>query len=115
MRIRNYFFLLFSTQILFFGCKNEDQSIWDHETTIEIFTEAQLIESKLSFHANDSKKDSLSMVYYDHLFAKFHTNQKEFDSVLQFYTNHPEKMEEIYTEIITKLTLIQTQEKNNSK
>lgn len=96
---------------------NDDPAppFWDYDTTVKIFTEAQLIESELALQKHDVNKDSISAAYYEYLFQKYHTNRTEFDSVLKFYAQHPVKLDSLYADIITRLTLLQSQQQTENK
>ncbi|MDD4848746.1 MAG: DUF4296 domain-containing protein [Bacteroidales bacterium] len=83
---------------------------WNREKIIEVFTEVQLIEAKLETISNIQERDSLAHVYYQSLWNEHQTNQQEFDQVFEYYAQRPEKMEELYAEIITRLTLMQSQQ-----
>lgn len=101
-------FLAIVTILLSACFQNREKLPWSQEKTIAFFTEVQLIESELSFQGKNQQKDSLSKIYYQALFEKFGTNQTEFETILKYYTEHPDEMENIYSEVITKLMLIQS-------
>lgn len=109
--MRSFFpFILVLFTTLFLGCHSKnDQLPWDKQKTIDIFTEAQLIESKLSTIKNKDEKDSLSYIYYHFLFEKYETDKEEFEQVFDYYAQRPEKMETMYADIITQLTLMSSQ------
>lgn len=113
---RFLFLLLLVFLICSIGCNNNTEKIpWSMEKTLDVLTEVQLIEAKLNTMNNTTIKDSLSNRYYQELFTKFDTNQEELSEVFNYYANNPQKMEEIYSEIITRLSLIQSQEKETIK
>lgn len=103
--------LLITLTFLSLACHSDaDKLPWDTKKTVDIFTEAQLIEAKLNTITNRNTKDSLSEAYYQSLFEKYATNMEEFEQVFDYYSKRPEKMEDLYADIITQLTLLQSQE-----
>lgn len=106
MKVIFFLFGLFIT-IFFNSCGQEEQVpdyVWEDEKFIEVLTEFQMAEAivRLGYHRNSD-----SMYFNDSVFnaafRKAGVNQVQFDSNYNYHLKNPEKMEEIYLKVITRL------------
>jgi hypothetical protein len=96
------------------ACKqNLPPDIWEKEKMIEFLVDAQLLEAKVSTkQLSKRENDSLYACYYEELFAYHHTTQEIWEKNMKYYRNRPEEMDDIYKEIIARLTLLESTEPN---
>ena len=93
------------------ACKQKSlpPDIWEKEKMIEFLVEAQLLEAKVSIKDLPRKQsDSLYACYYEELFACYNTTREIWKKNIEYYRDRPEEMDDIYKEIIARLTLIES-------
>jgi len=98
------------------ACKqNLPPDIWDKEKMIEFLVDAQLLEAKVSIAELSRKQsDSLYACYYEELFAYHNTTQEIWEKNTEYYRDKPEEMDDIYKEVISRLTLLESTEQHES-
>ncbi|MBE0663036.1 MAG: DUF4296 domain-containing protein [Bacteroidales bacterium] len=81
----------------------------DKNTMIDLLTDIHLIEGTL---AQKQVKGVLAFdfaeIYYDSLFAKYSIQKAKLDSSIAYYSRNPDVYEEIYAEVITRLSKIES-------
>ncbi|MDR0364944.1 MAG: DUF4296 domain-containing protein [Bacteroidales bacterium] len=118
-------FILFILTIMLFlnaSCsriaKNEKlpPEIWDKRQMVEFLTQAQLVEAKIkNAKVSAQRQDSLSEIYYNELFTHFNTDKESWERSLQYYKKNPEKLNEIYADVLTELSLLETELQNSNE
>jgi hypothetical protein len=114
---KKYCIFLLSTLFLIIGCeqKNTPPDIWSRETMVNFLTEAQLLEAKISIKKLPTEqRDSLYLIYYEELFAAFNTDRETWAKNMEYYKNDPETLDEIYTEVISRLNLLESEIHNST-
>ena len=71
-------------------------------------TDALLAEKNISY-----SQYSLKAPYYNYIFKKHNITKAEFDSSLVWYTKNPKKFDNMYDEVIKKLTVLQKEVDDN--
>ena len=90
--------------------------IWEKEKMIEFLVDAQLLEAKVSVKDLPKKQsDSLYARYYKELFAYYNTTQEIWVKNMEYYHNKPERMDDIYKEVISRLTLLESIKQHEPK
>ena len=105
--MKNYLLIL---TCLLFSCSNSDEKIPENilsETKFELLLkEIHLAEG--AFELNKSKgieqaQNTLASSYRN-IYTEKGVTEEEFQLTLEYYSNHPEKLEKIYTHILEQLT-----------
>jgi hypothetical protein len=101
-------FIVFALCLL--SCKpNLPPDIWEKEKMIEFLVDAQLLEAKVSIvDLSRKQSDSLYTRYYEELFAYHNTTQEIWKKNIEYYRDKPEEMDDIYKEVISRLTLLES-------
>ena len=101
--------------ILFFLClfscnpKKLPPDIWEKEQMIEFLVEAQLLEAKVTTgEMSKSQSDSLYARYYEELFACYNTTLEIWQKNIEYYRDKPEEMDDIYKEVVLRLTMLES-------
>jgi len=103
------------------ACKHKKlpPDIWEKEKMIAFLIDAQLLEAKVTIkELPKNQSDSLYACYYEELFACHNTTREIWGKNTEYYRDRPEELDDIYKEIIARLTLIEsmvTQEPQKSK
>jgi hypothetical protein len=99
------------------ACKQSlPPDIWEKEKMIEFLVDAQLLEAKVSIEELPKKQsDSLYACYYEELFAYHNTTREIWLKNMKYYRDRPEEMDDIYKEIISRLTLLETTKVNEQQ
>ena len=103
--------LLLLLTLIIISCndkKDDNPNVLSREQIVDILADIQLVEAKLSFEKRSlTDLDELSERYYESLFLKYNISKEQFDESLHFYENNTEALNDIYTDVITKLNKIQ--------
>lgn len=84
--------------------------VLDSETIERVLTDVHLTESVLVRKQSQGLLAfDLSEIYYDSLFAKHKISRQQFDSTIAYYSRNPVELEVIYTNIIIKLSKIESE------
>lgn len=77
---------------------------------VDILTDIQIVEAKLTFETRSSISfEQLSKKYYESVFAKYNISREEFEESMHYYENNIEEMNNIYSDVITKLSQVQSE------
>jgi len=83
--------------------------IWEKEQMTEFLVEAQLVEAKVDAQElPKQQKDSLYTSSYEELFAYYNTTREIWQKNIEYYRDKPEEMDEIYKEVVLRLTLLES-------
>jgi hypothetical protein len=110
-----FFVKVLSVSLLFIACKSMKKD--DHLPPAlmkKVLTDVQLAETfstmeKDTLHKAPGMKntDSLSVFYKD-VFAHYNITQAQFTSSLDWYKNHPDDMDSMYSSMLQTVTAMQT-------
>ena len=94
------------------GCRNQagklPENVLDKQTMINLLTDMQLVEAALAVKQSRNAADpSVPRIYYDSLFAKYNITKAVVDSSLKYYGRQPEIFEELYAQVIIRLSRIE--------
>lgn len=99
--------------IFFVACKSGEESsdtpenILTKNKMVEIMVQVHLAEAALNLNLNDNKAGE-TKVYQD-IFRKKNVSKNQYEESLKYYTEHPEKMVEIYDEVLNELSRMQAE------
>ena len=117
MKIFKYILLLLILSIVMTSqsCKRGDaktpENVIVKDKMISIMLDINLVESSLRMNPPRNMNDSLQIKsYYKVIFKKYKVTKTEFDKSVEYYSKHPEKFGEIYDEIISRLSRMQSEE-----
>jgi hypothetical protein len=121
----NLRFLSFICIVLLLGaCRQGDMmnpmpsDLLTKEQMIPLLVDIHLTEASLKLNQATILPKDIKLYYssaYTPVFKKHKTSPEQFDRSLQWYTRHIDKLDEIYTEVITRLSKLETQIKYNPK
>lgn len=97
--------------LFLFGCDDEfkvPKVVLDQDKMIEVMTDVQIAESyiKLKFSLKGDTIRSTDSIYAA-IYRKHQISAETYDTSFQFYTNHPEVLQEIYEKAINNLATIE--------
>ena len=79
--------------------------VMDTATLKDFLVEAYLVEG-FAYAVDESKQDSAALMVaaaYDSLYSKYGTTADAVDSTLDYYTRHPQQLEEVYSRVTSRL------------
>ncbi len=77
-----------------------------------IMVDVQLIEGMRVHKLGPKRENSVDMVpLYEDVFQKHGITEEEFRRTFEYYTNHPDKMKEIYEQVVDSLTTMEVKVK----
>jgi len=104
--MRKHIFLFFSALIFLGACMDSTPGgIIKRDKMINLMIDMHIVDGSL-YNIDAPNADSLYKYgtgRYNTLFKRHHTDPKQFDNSLKYYSMHPEEMEEMYTDIVKKL------------
>lgn len=92
-----------------FGCKDKEADLPPHiihiDTMVKVFTDLHIMEA-LSIQGSIKHNDSLNSVaaFREGILEKYQLDSKRFGESYQFYTENPEQLNKIYTEVLIELS-----------
>lgn len=105
--MKNYLLILIC---LLFSCSNSDEKIPENilsKNTFEsILKEIHLAEATFELYKTKGRgkvKNELANSYQN-IYSEYTISEEEFKITLEYYSNHPEKLEKIYDKILKELT-----------
>jgi len=113
--LSNKFYILLLIIIgVFLACGEEHskpENILEREQIVDIIVELEITQAliKIKFGNTDlSEKD----YFFEEIYQEFHTSEEQINLSLKYYAQYPNILEEIYNEVITKLTAKQIMHQN---
>jgi len=98
--------------LLLFSCQEkvvEAPPPINKEQMVNIITDIQLVEAKLNYEKRDDvRKQKLTEKYYESVFSKYNISEEEFEESLYYYKKDIEALDQIYSDVITKLSKIES-------
>jgi len=114
--MKHFLSLIILLLIFTYGCdKNPSQSkapenLISIDTMVEILVDFHLIEAAIKI---DQKRKvnmtEYTKYYYNYLFEKHQITKEDFKESLAYYQNNPSLFEEMYADVITQLSRIQSE------
>jgi len=108
-------YLILSLVVLSLGCGEQPQNalpegVLSIDKMTAIMVDVQLIEAGIVVrkYNRTQRKDQITD-YYRALFNKHEVSKQTFDLSLQFYTDHPDQLEEIYEGLMERLSELQAE------
>lgn len=117
LKLNHSVFIFLSFTLLVASCYSSNKRLeselppdaLNKNTMIDLLTDIHLIEATL---AQKQVKGVLvfdiAEIYYDSLFAKYSIQKAQLDSSIAYYSRNPDIYENIYTEVITNLSKIES-------
>jgi hypothetical protein len=90
--------------------KNKKEGILSVDKMVELMVDIQLADAAADWQgktANEKKKKTEE--YYSAVLQKHQLSREDFETSLDFYLLHPEEFEEIYKNVITELSKMQSE------
>ena len=85
--------------------------IIDKQNMIAIMVDMNVFEAAMRVNHPQTTQDSLNVKqYYNEIFRKFKITKPQFEKSLEYYSKQPDKFGEIYDEVITRLSRMQSEE-----
>jgi hypothetical protein len=119
MKLR--FLILTGTMLLIGACRKGDvmnqlpSDILTKDQMISLLLDIHLTEASLKLNQTNIQPKEKKLYYssaYLPVFKKHKTTPEQFDQSMQWYTRHIEQLDEIYTEVITRLSTLEEQIKS---
>ena len=109
--------LIVFSLFLVFSCKQRSDYSGDHlskEVMQKVlqdvnFAEAYSISVKDSLHKAGSKNVDSLTAFYSRIFAHYKITEQEFNNSMEWYKNHPEELDTVYSRIIPVVNKLQAQ------
>lgn len=111
-RVKTLFFIsitgIFIIPYLLSGCSGPDSSVLTEEKMVDVATDIHLVEAGIKFIRRTEPVDD-AQVYkaFDSVFRKNNITKEQYEQSMDYYQSHPEKLDKIYTEVITRLSTMQ--------
>jgi hypothetical protein len=122
MKVRSL--LIICLLLLLGACRQGDvinqipSDVLTREQMIPLLVDIHLTEASLKLNQSNIKPGEIKLYYssaYTPIFKKHKTSPKQFEQSIQWYTKHIDQLDEIYTEVITRLSKLETQLKSKPK
>ena len=104
--MKNYLFILIC---LLFACATPEEKITENilsETKFKLLLkEIHLVEATFELHKTKGMgkaKNELANSYQN-IYSEYAISEEEFKLTLEYYSNHPEKLEKIYDKVLEEL------------
>jgi len=82
----------------------------EEETMVLILADVEIAESALRQMQNTNQEiGTRQETYYYSIFSKYDVSREQFDSSMAYYKKEPEMMDRIYEEVITRLSVIESE------
>jgi len=100
---------------LFMACAEEPIEVipidvFSIEKMTAVMVDIQLIEGGIVIRKyNKTQRQGEIVEYYKALFEKHQISREEFDYSFKYYTDHPEKLEEVYEKMLEKLSELEAE------
>ena len=108
-----YCFLIFLS-LFQFSCSQEKihgEDVIEREKFVSILSDVQIFESSQHFIRNKNKDFNIDYSY-QWIFKKYDITEVEFKTSLEYYTSDPKTYEEIYDDVIIRLSEKQAETRN---
>ena len=109
--MRKYFFLVVFVVVVI-ACNHKpaeqlsDKDVIAKDEMIQLLADMHLADAAVQdLKINQDSSKVLYQKYYAQIFEKHKTNTKQFKKSLQYYTQHPEVMDQMYMKVIENLSI----------
>jgi hypothetical protein len=109
--MRKYFFLIV-VALFFWACHHQptaqisNKDVIAKEEMIQLLSDMHLADAAVQgLKINRDSSDKLYKLYYAQIFEKHKTNTTQFKKSLQYYTQHPEMMDQMYMKVVENLSI----------
>lgn len=114
MRIYKVYFILLLFLLSCNTAKKDVPNVLTREQMVDILTDIQIIEAKLTYEKKSAIKfEQLSKKYYKSVFSKYEITREEFEESLFYYEQDIEELDNIYSDVITNLNKLQSEISDN--
>lgn len=122
--LRKIIFFFFLSIIVIYGCapkheidkKKVPAELIQPREMIGILTDIQLTEATLKeLRRSGENPDDFYKDYYEKIFKKHNVTKEEYDKSMTFYEDNLDLLQEIYEEVITNLSKIQSEVFNSEQ
>jgi hypothetical protein len=105
-------FLFFFSLFLICSCTDPEKiiipdNILKEEKMAEIFTDLSILEASMNVHVGTIDPKSDKSVQRMNIYAKHGITKEQFTESYRFYTENPEKMNEVYQLVLNDLSKLQ--------
>ena len=82
------------------------EGILPEKEMVSILKEVHLAEANFELLKTNSKKVAQNTLLnnYQEIYSKYNIDENEFQQTLEYYANHPEKLEGIYSKVLEDIT-----------
>lgn len=108
--------------LILFGCQknmqNNDLGVLSKKKFTTVFKEIHLVEAEFEINKRNGVKNAYDILLsnYNDIYQRNQVNEKDFKKALDYYAKNPEKLEQIYIDILGDLkqekTILDQQETN---
>lgn len=87
-----------------FSCKEEqiERNLISQSELVEILSEMELAKAAITFQKTDEKAKNEDV--FNVIWKNYDTDKGQFERTLQYYSQRPKEMENIYNEVISVLS-----------
>lgn len=101
--------ILLVVAMIVMACGNGDkekrnEEVLPEEQMVELLTDIQLVESVVRVNAGEDEFLTDSVDYYSAIFEKHSVSKIQFEESMRYYTKHPADLENIYDQVLVKLS-----------
>jgi len=111
IKMRQYIFTFFISLLLFSSCKNKNEKP-------DFISEDKFINMLIDIHITDANMSENNIYrsgnnyrpsyYYNSIYSKYNIDNKQFDSIIGYYTSNLKQLEFIYEQVIDSLNKLET-------
>ena len=109
----SFLILAISFFITFSSCVSDEVSIPDHviqrDTLIELLAEIQIMEALQQITADRQKLEFDIIEGYEWELEKYNVSKQRFITSMEFYSRHQNLFEDIYSDVIIRITEIEAE------
>ena len=82
------------------------EGILSEKELVSILKEVHLAEANFELLKTNSKEVAQNTLLnnYQEIYSKYNIDENEFQQTLEYYANHPEKLEGIYSKVLEEIT-----------
>lgn len=86
------------------------ENLIDRDELVLILADVEIAESALRQKQNVGHEiKNIKETYYHSIFSKYNVSREQFDSSMIYYKQDPEVMDKIYEDVITKLSVMESE------
>lgn len=86
------------------------ENLIDRDKLVLIIADVEITESALRQKQNVGHEiKNIKETYYHSIFSKYNISREQFDSSMTYYKQDPEVMDKIYEDVITRLSMMESE------